>query len=132
MSKKSSLRAHFGSQRGNGKQTLLKSTRKHCHPIVLSFWDKLKWKTSLLVRSEILELFVNNSLPTTSILAIKGRTYQNKFKCNHPRRQKIFLPHFYWIYQIGIRFWLFCQKVSCPSLNISDINDSKRRRYLNA
>ena len=47
----------FGSQRFNGCQTLLKSTRQHFYPTFSSIWDKLNWKTTPLVRFEILEFF---------------------------------------------------------------------------
>ena len=51
----------FWNQRFNGSLRLLKSAQKHFYPIVSSLWDKLSWKTSLLVGSEILGLF-NNTL----------------------------------------------------------------------
>ena len=38
---------------------MLKSAQETSYPIVSSFWDKMGLKKSLLVRSEILDLFVN-------------------------------------------------------------------------
>ena len=38
---------------------LLKSAQQQFYPIFSSFLDKLNWKTSPLVRSEILALFVS-------------------------------------------------------------------------
>ena len=57
--KRSCFRTPFDSQRVNGSQTLLKAARQHFYFTFSSIWDKLSWKTSLLVTSEILRLFVN-------------------------------------------------------------------------
>ena len=49
----------FGRKRVHGSQTLMESARQHFYfnfPLLL---DKLSWRTSLLMRSEILLLFVN-------------------------------------------------------------------------
>ena len=46
-------------QHANGYQTLLKYARKHFYLIFSSFLEKLNQKRSLLVRSEILRVFVN-------------------------------------------------------------------------
>ena len=59
MSQRLSFRTPFGSQRYSGSKTALKSARQNFYPIVSSSRDILSWKVSLLVRSEILGLFVN-------------------------------------------------------------------------
>ena len=59
MHKKSCFRRPFGSQDVNGHQTLLESAQEQFYPTFSSFGDKLGQKNSLLVRSEILGLFVN-------------------------------------------------------------------------
>ena len=59
MSKRSSFRTGFGKQRVRRFETLLKSTRHHHYRMFPWIWDKLSWKKSFLVRSEILGLFVN-------------------------------------------------------------------------
>ena len=59
MPKKSCFRTLFGSERDNGSQTLMKSVPQHFYPILSSFWDKLSKENCLLVRSEILGLFVD-------------------------------------------------------------------------
>ena len=59
MSKSSRFRTAFDSQHVKGSKTLLKSARQHFCLIVSSLWEKLSWKTSLLVISEILGLFVH-------------------------------------------------------------------------
>ena len=52
------FRAPCGSHFVNRCEKRQKSARKHFYLILLSLWDKLNCKTSLLVRSEILGLFV--------------------------------------------------------------------------
>ena len=61
MSKRFCFRTPFGSQRVNGPQTWRKSARQHFDLIVLFFNSivELIWKTSLLVRLEILWLLGN-------------------------------------------------------------------------
>ena len=59
MSKRSCCRTSFGNERVNGFQTLLRSARHHYQPTFPSIRDKLSWKRSPLVISEILKLFVN-------------------------------------------------------------------------
>ena len=58
MSKSFCFRTLFLSQRVNGSQTLLKSARYCFYLIVKGILDKLSWKKLVLVRSEILGLFV--------------------------------------------------------------------------
>ena len=58
-SKRSCLSTPFGNQRVNGFETLLKSARLHYFPIFPRIRDKLSWKKSALVTSEISRLFVN-------------------------------------------------------------------------
>ena len=49
----------YRTQRVNGSQTLRKPAQQHFYPSFLSISDKLGWRKSLLVRSEILGLFFN-------------------------------------------------------------------------
>ena len=49
----------FHSKRVHGSQTLLKSPLQHLYPNFRLIWKKFSWKTSLLVRSQILGLFGN-------------------------------------------------------------------------
>ena len=58
MSKRSRFKTPFHGQSAFEFQTLLKSNWEHFSSIVYSSLDSLSWKTSLLVRSEVLGLFV--------------------------------------------------------------------------
>ena len=57
------LSTPFGFQRVNGIETLLKSARHDYFPIFPRIRDKLSWKKSALVTSEIFLLFVNTLTP---------------------------------------------------------------------
>ena len=59
MSKSHYFRTRFGRQHVSEFETLLKSARQHYYRIFPGIWDKLSWKKSVLVRSEMLGLFFN-------------------------------------------------------------------------
>ena len=59
MPKRSCFRTAFGSQGFHELETLLKSAWQDFYPNFPLILDKLSWKTSPLIRSEILGLFVN-------------------------------------------------------------------------
>ena len=59
MSKIPYFRTRFGKQHVSGLETLLKSARHNYNRMFPWIWDKLSWKKSVLVRFEILGLFVN-------------------------------------------------------------------------
>ena len=59
MPKRSSFRTLFGSQRVNGSLTLRKAARHLFYLILPPFSEKFSWKTSLLVRSEMLGVIAN-------------------------------------------------------------------------
>ena len=59
MPKKLRVRTHMDSQRGDRFETLLKSAWQYfCH-IFWKIWKKISTKNSVLVVSEILQLFVD-------------------------------------------------------------------------
>ena len=62
-SKRSSFSTPFGNQRVNGFETLLKLEPLNYFPIFPWILDKLSWKMSALVESEIFRLFVNTLTP---------------------------------------------------------------------
>ena len=59
MSKSPYIRTRFGKERVSGYEILLKSATLHFYRMFPQIWDKLTWKTSVLVRSGILGLFVD-------------------------------------------------------------------------
>ena len=59
MSKRSYFRTRFDKQRVSGFETLLKLARHDNCQMFPEIWENLSWEMSVLVRSEILGLFVN-------------------------------------------------------------------------
>ena len=62
-SKRSSFSTPYGNQRFNGFETLVKSAPHHYFPIFPLIRDKLSWKMSALVTSEMFRVFVNTLNP---------------------------------------------------------------------
>ena len=62
-SKRSRFSTPFGNQRVNGFQTLPKLAPHHYFQLFPRIQDKLSWKKSALVTSEIFRLFVNTLTP---------------------------------------------------------------------
>ena len=83
MSKGSCLRKPLHSQRVY--KTLLESAR--FSSIVSSSPDTLSWKTSPLVRSEVLRLFINTlNTDDKDCRYNKGNFWQNQFKHNYLKK----------------------------------------------
>ena len=59
ISKKSPFLGPFGEQHINGAQTHLKSELHHLYQIYWSLWRELTWKKSILVKRNVLRMFVN-------------------------------------------------------------------------
>ena len=59
MPKKPRVRTLMDSQHVKGSERLLKSARQYFCDIFLSLWNEMSSKSSVLVVSEILRLFVN-------------------------------------------------------------------------
>ena len=91
---------------GNPSEVNVSSGSKHCWKMhgttfYTTFpltWDKLSWKSLLLVRSELFGLLLNTLRPMTCILAKICRTSRNKFKCRHLNNQKLF-------HAFSLHFW---------------------------
>ena len=73
MLESSPFRTLFPSRRFAGCKTLLKSPRQHFYSKSSLMWDTLSWRTSLLVRSEVLGLFAN------------ALTANHRYSCHHFR-----------------------------------------------
>ena len=100
---------HSRSERLNESQKLLKSAEKYFYPTSASFWAKLSYKKSFLVKSDILGLLVNTL--TTDY------QYSRSNRENLPlpmQRQlfKNFFSIFYRIFGMYIKFGTFWKKMS--------------------
>ena len=59
MSKRPPFMQRFGSQHGNGSQTLLRSARNHFYTTIPLIWGRTSRKRLVLLRSEVLRQFAN-------------------------------------------------------------------------
>ena len=95
MPKKPLVRTLKESQHVKRSETLLKSARQNfCH-IFWSLWKEISSKSSVLVISEILRLFVNILTPDDKYsLSVKAGVQRNQFKSNYVKIKKYFLNFF--------------------------------------
>ena len=131
MSKRPYFRTRLGKERFSGLETLLKSTRQHYYQMFPWIWDKLSWRTSVLVRSEILRLFVNT---LTAEYIYSGRNMQNfhqQLPMQLSQKRKAFCDLFIAFLKCTSRLEHFEKKDEPSSLSIPEIIDSKGSGYLN-
>ena len=76
MSKRHCFRPPYESQHANRSEELLESTRQYFYGAFSSLCEKLSWKISLLVISEILELFVNTLTPNDKCFLCNSENLQ--------------------------------------------------------
>ena len=99
--------------------------------IVSSFWKKLSVKTSLLVRSEILRLFVNTFTTDDKYSRDERQNLPELIQMQLPRKSKTFKQIFTMFLKSKSHLKHFEKADEPHSLNISEIIDSERRGYLN-
>ena len=83
--------------------------------------DEMGWKKRLLVRSEILGLFVNTLTSMTSIFVTIGRNSRKIFKCNYLKNYRLF-PNFSLCFRNLHQFLSILKTNESYSLSISEIN----------
>ena len=94
MSKRSCFRTPLSSQRVSEFEILLKPARHNFHPIIPLIKDNLSWKTSFLVRSEILGLFVNTLTADDKYSRRNMENVWQIFQMELSQKQKHFSPCF--------------------------------------
>ena len=132
MPEKPYFRTAFGNQPVNGQQTLLKSARHYYYPIFPWIRDKLSWKKSALVRSEILGLFVNTLTAEYTYSRRNMHTFTEQVQTPLSLKQKTFSWFFTAFLKSTWNGEHFQKKRESASLSISEIIDSKRGGYLSA
>ena len=110
------FRATFFSQRVNWSQTVQKSVQQLLHAIFWPLSDKFSWKMSLLLRSEILGLFVNTLTVYNRYSLYNREKFQQSIQMQLSKNPK--KEH-------------FKTKENPRSLSISEIAESERHSYLN-
>ena len=109
-SKRSCFSRPFGNQRVNRFETLLKSTRHHYFPLFPRIRDKLSWKQSALVTSEIFRLFVNTLTPHEKYSRRYMQTLWQQVETLLSQKERDFFKIFYWISEICMKFRTFWKK----------------------
>ena len=131
MSKKFCFRIPFSRKRFNGYDKLLKSPRQDFYLIVSSFWDKLIWKTSVLVRSEILGLFANTLTADDKNSPHIWENIPQPIQMPLSQKPKTFWHSFITFWKCTSNFEHFEQKDEPHSLIVSRIIDYEILSYLN-
>ena len=100
----------FGNQRVNGFETLLKSARHHHFPIFQWIWDKLSWKKSPFVTSQIFWLFVNTLSPDDKYSCRYMQIFWQQLQTPLSQKGMAVFSVFYCISEICMKFTKFWKK----------------------
>ena len=93
----------IGNQRVNGFETLQKSARRIYFPIFPWIRDKLSWKKSALVTSEIFRLFVNTLTPDDKYSSRNRKIFLQQLQTPLSQKECLFcgfLLHFWNVHEI--------------------------------
>ena len=131
MSKRPYFRTRFGKQSVSGFETLLKSARNHYYRIFPRIWEKLSWKRSVLVRSEILGLFVNSMTAEYKYSRRNMQNCQKQLQTQLSQKGKAFSGLFIAFLKCISSLEHFEKKDEPSSLSIPEIIDSRGSGYLN-
>ena len=129
-SKRSCFTRPFGNQRVNGFETLLKSERHHYFPLCPRFRDKLSWKKSALVTSEILRLFVNTLTPDDKYSRRNMKISWQQPQTLLSQEEKTFRGFFIAFPKCAWNLEHSEKEEEYPSLIITEIKSSERDVYL--
>ena len=110
---------------------MLKSARHHYYPIFPCIWDKLSWKKSALVWSEILRLFVNTLTADNKYSRCNVHNFAQQVQTPLSQKQNTFSGFFIAFLKCAWNLEHFQKKYEYPSLIISEMMDCERGGYLN-
>ena len=111
-SKRSCFRTPFGNEPVNGFQTLLKAARHPYYPPFLWIRDKLSWKKSALVWTEMLSLFANTLTADEKYSRRNLREFLVTISNAIISSTKAFFCISYWISEICMKLRAFPKKRS--------------------
>ena len=132
MSKRPYFRTRFGKQRVSEFETLLKLARHHYYRMFPWIWDKLSWKKSVLVRFEVLGLFVNTLTGEYMHSRSNMQNFPQQFQTQLSQKRKGFFRFFIAFLKCTLSLEHFATKRESPCLSILEIINSKRSGYSNA
>ena len=95
MSQSCGFRTPYGSQRVNGSQSLMKSSRDHFCNIVSLIWEQLSCNEMLLVRCEILERFLNTMTTDDNISCGNRNNFAQQIQMQLSQQSKRFSGVFF-------------------------------------
>ena len=120
----------FGNQRVNGFETLLKSARHHYFPTFPRIRDKLSWKKSALVTSEIFRLFVNTLTPDDKYSHRNMQIFRQQVQTLLSQEENSFCQFLIPFLKSAWHLETSEKKEEYPSLIITEIIASERDVYL--
>ena len=118
------------NQRVNGFETLLNSARHHYFPLFRPIRDKLSWKKSALVTSEIFRLFVNTLTPDDKCSRRNIQIFWQQLQTPLSQQQKTFFEFFIAFPKCAGNLEHSKKKKEYPSLIITEIIACERYVYL--
>ena len=131
MFKRPYFRTRFGKLRVVGLKTLLIWARHHYYRMFPWISDKLSWKKSVLVGSEILRLFVITLTAEDKYSRGKNQNFAEQLQTKLCQKRKAFSCIFIAILKCTSSLEHFQWKNDHSSLSFAEIIDSKRSGHLN-
>ena len=125
-SKRLCLTTLLGNQRVNEFETLLKSERHDYFPIFPRIRDKLSWKKSALVISEIFLLFVNTLNPDDKYSSRNIQVFWQQLQTLLSQQRNTFCQFSIAFLKCALNLEHFKKKEQYPSLIITEIVASER------
>ena len=129
-SKRSTFSTPFGKQPVKGFGTLLKAVRHHYFPIFPRIRDKLSWKKSPLVTSEIFRLFVNTLTPDDKYSRCNMQILWQQLQTLWSQKEKTFCGFLIAFLKYAWNLQYSEKKEEYPSLITAEIIASDRDVYL--
>ena len=129
MSKRPSFMQRFGSQHGNGYQTLLRSARNHFYTTIPLVCGRTSRKRLVLVRSKVLGQFANSSTVHYKYSRWNLENLQHQFQMQISPKPKTFSPFFIASMKSTLNSEYFEKKDQSHSLSITEIIDCEPGSY---
>ena len=130
MSKRPSFMQRFGRKHVNGSQTLLRSARKQFHTTLPMILDRGSRKKLVLVRSELLEQFVNTLTPDYKYSRYNRDNLWQQVPRQISWKVNAFSRFFIAFVKSTLNFEYFDIKDQSQSLNITEIINCETNSYL--
>ena len=121
----------FGSQHGNGSQTLPRSAQNHFDTTIPLIWFRASRKRLVLVRSEVLGQFVNTMTANCMYFRQNLENLRQQVQTQICLEPKTFSGFFIASLKSTLNLEYFEKKDESHTLSITEINNCKTSSYLN-